>query len=297
MPHFADGVYQFGGVPVDVGVPYGMNSKFFFVDTEGGSNGNDGLTPDHARASITAALALCVANRRDTIRVLRWGTDNSETWPIPMSVAGVSVIGMRAGGTSHSSWAYIVGTESSALFHVTAANCRIMNFLLQGYDTGENMITTTNAANRCGIIGNFFATCNDGVGGTTAGTSLGYHSEVSGNFFSAQVSDHGIVQYNPAHLVIKGNIFSKVAGTYALELYAAGRPTIIGNQFALHSDVAGSAIRLRGATTHGWIDDNHANEGKTAMSQNPFGDNSPGATPNVWGLNYYGITATMPAAL
>lgn len=297
MPHFADGVYQYGGMPVDTGTPFGMNSKYFFVDTEDGSSGNDGLTPDHAKASITSALALCSASRRDTIYVLRWGTDNSETWPIPMSVAGVSLIGMRAGGPGHSSWAYIIGTEASAIFHVTAAQCRIQNFLLQGYDTTENMITFTNAAGQCGIIGNFFATCDNAIGGETTAASIGYHSEISGNFFSAQVADAGIIMNNPAHLLIKDNIFSRVGGSYAVDLMAAGRPTILSNKFIVTGDTDGAAIRLRAATTYGIIDDNRANYAKAAMTNNPYGDNAPGATPNCWLVNYKGSGVTYPATL
>ena len=297
MPHFADGVYQYGGMPDDVGTPFGMNSKYFFVDTESGSNGNDGLTPAAARASITAALALCESNRRDTVYVLRWGTDNSETWPIPMNKAGVSLIGMRGGGPNHSSWAYIVGTESSAIFAVSAANCTIKNFLLQGYDTAEDMITFSSYPNRTGIIGNFFATCAGAIGGTTAALSLGYHSSIEDNFFSAQVSDFGILQYNPAHLMIRNNIFSRVGGSYAIDMNRPGRVSILNNIFIVTGDTDGAAIRLRGATTYGIIDGNRANYAKAAMTNNPYADNAPGGTPNCWLVNYKGSGVTYPATL
>jgi len=297
MPHFADGVYQYGGMPVPTGTPFGMNSGYFFVDTEDGSNGNDGLTPATAKASITAALALCSASRRDTIYVLRWGTDNSETWPIPMSVAGVSVIGMRAGGPNHSSWAYIIGTEASAIFHVTAAQCRIQNFLLQGYDTTENMITSTNAAGQCGIVGNFFATCDNAIGGETAASSLGYHSSIENNFFSAQVADAGIIQYNPAHLMIRNNIFSRVGGSYAIDMNRPGRVTIANNRFIVTGDTDGAAIRLQAATTLGLIYDNQANYAKASMTNNPYADNAPGATPNAWLLNWKGYEVAYPTTL
>jgi len=297
MPHFADGVYQYGGVPVPVGGPYGMESKFFFVDTESGSNGNDGLTPGTATGSITSALAKCVTNRRDTVYVLRWGTDNDETWPIPMSKAGVSLIGSRAGGPAHSSLAYIIGTEASAIFAVSASQCRIQDFLLQCYDTTTDCITFSSYPGQTGIVGNFFATCAGAIGGTTAALSLGYHSSIENNFFSAQVADFGVLQYNPAHLMIRNNIFSRVGGSYAVDMNRPGRVSILDNRFIVVGDTDGAAIRLQSGTTLGIIDGNRANYAKAAMTNNPYADNAPGATPNCWLVNYKGSGVTYPATL
>ena len=45
MTTFADGLFQFGGVPVVGAVPplFGLNSRAFFVDPINGSDGNSGL--------------------------------------------------------------------------------------------------------------------------------------------------------------------------------------------------------------------------------------------------------------
>ena len=102
---------------------------------------------------------------------------------------------------------------------------------------------------------------------------------------------------NPAHLLIKDNIFSRVGGSYAVDLIACGRPTSLSNTFIVTGDTDGAAIRLRGATTLGLIDGNRANYAKTDMTNNPYGDNAPGATPNAWLVNYKGYSVTMPATL
>lgn len=50
MTTFADGVYQYGGMPVGMGIPpfVSRTSKTFFVDPINGADGNDGTAPNRA---------------------------------------------------------------------------------------------------------------------------------------------------------------------------------------------------------------------------------------------------------
>ena len=127
--HFTGRLYQLGGVPVplDANIPFGPNSRVFFVDTANGSDGNDGLTPEHAKATITNAIAQCTASRRDVVYVLKWSTDNGETWPIPMSVAGVTLLGMQAGGPHMNSMAYITSVGNYGAITISANYCRVQH--------------------------------------------------------------------------------------------------------------------------------------------------------------------------
>jgi len=276
-------------------MPFGPNSKVFFVDTTNGSDGNDGLTPEHAKATITNAIAQCITTRRDVIYVLDWSTDNGETWPLAMSKAGVTLVGMPTGTISGGtdSMARIICPDAAAAIALTAHQCRIVNCYIY---TNASYDAITFAVNGwTGIIGNTFGRCTDACGGgASASTSIGWCSEISYNLFTSQVADHGIYQNNPATLLIKGNHFQAVQGTYALEIVASSAARIVDNRFGLNSNTAGSAIRMGHATTHCYIDGNHANFGMTAMSNNPFQEQGHAVPGNDWGVNYQGVTATMP---
>lgn len=296
--HFTGRLYQLGGVPVplDANIPFGPNSRVFFVDTANGSDGNDGLTPEHAKATITNAIAQCTASRRDVVYVLKWSTDNGETWPIPMSVAGVTLLGMQAGGPHMNSMAYITSVGNYGAITISANYCRVQHLYLACASDSYDAIGFSGTPGGTGIIECLFGTCKDAVGGGAGATyNIGWTSEISGNIFTQQVADHGIYVYNPANILIANNMFSRVQGDAALEINGgAGYPRVLYNYFSLKSDLAGGAITC-GATNYGGLFvGNQANYGNSAMSNNPYLD--PGTTyKNDWMLNYYGITASQPA--
>jgi len=274
--------------------------KDWHVDTERGSASNSGERADDALNTITAALTKCVANRRDNIIVHDWQTDNDETWPLPMNVAGVSLYGMPSGVLSpgHDSMARLICPDDAAVIAISAHQCRVIQCYLQcpaGYDA----ITFSGTPAWTGILGNYFQTCKDAVGGgALASTSIGWLSEISYNTFYSLNADHGIYQFNPSNLLIKGNLFLRVGGDAALELSSAAFAKILDNRFALLSDTKGGAITLTRDAHCCLIDGNRANYQKTAMSANPYLDTSSGGATgmqlNDWLLNYQAITATQP---
>ena len=70
-----------GGVPVMAGVPYSKDATYYFVDAATGADGNDGLTPESALATIIAAEDKCVANRHDTVFYIASGSSINITRP------------------------------------------------------------------------------------------------------------------------------------------------------------------------------------------------------------------------
>ena len=133
-----------GGVPVMAGVPFSMNAKYYFVDTVNGSDGNDGLTPASALATIITAYGKCTANQHDTV----------------FYIAGSSGLNMTASLTWAKNYTHLIGiaaptmpavrarifqlstlTGASPLFTVTAQGCIFKNFYcFQGVDDATSLI-------------------------------------------------------------------------------------------------------------------------------------------------------------
>ena len=75
MSTFADGLYQYGGMPVTGGVPpfVSVNSKTFFVDPVNGSDGNAGTSPATAFASLYRAHYMMTSGNNDVCYLIGTG--------------------------------------------------------------------------------------------------------------------------------------------------------------------------------------------------------------------------------
>lgn len=67
MTTVADGLYQFGGMPVTPGVPVPFTGKYFFVDPVNGTDGNDGRSPGRAFATLYAAINAATSGNNDVV--------------------------------------------------------------------------------------------------------------------------------------------------------------------------------------------------------------------------------------
>lgn len=67
MTMFLDMLYHLGGIPVGLGIPYGPDSRYFWVDPDSGNNDNNGTKPSQAKASLAAAYALTRADKHDAV--------------------------------------------------------------------------------------------------------------------------------------------------------------------------------------------------------------------------------------
>jgi len=142
MTTFADQLFQFGGIPVDLQVP--PRASTFFVHAASGNAGNNGLKPGEALTKLDDAINLCTANRGDTIFLLPGHAENLTTaTAVNLDVAGVRVIGIGDGALiptftmTATAGAFTIGAASVLLKHVK---------LLAGFATGVTQAINITAA-------------------------------------------------------------------------------------------------------------------------------------------------------
>jgi len=147
MTTFGDMVFQLGGAPVGMGVPFGKNSKVYFVDPANGSDGNDGLSPKTALAGLLAAYNKCVANQNDTVvyiggsssitltAVLDWAKNYTHL----VGVCAPTEIGQRARIFQLSTL-----TAASPLITISATGCMFKNlYIFQGVADATSLINVS----------------------------------------------------------------------------------------------------------------------------------------------------------
>jgi len=128
MTTVGDLLYQLGGVPVNSEFTTG---SIFFVDSNTGSNSNDGKTPDTALASLDTAIGKCTASKGDIIYCMPGHAET--TTAIAADVAGITIIGIGRGRARPTLTATTAATD---LIDVTAANVAIKNMRLVGAASG-----------------------------------------------------------------------------------------------------------------------------------------------------------------
>lgn len=126
--------FRSGGIiPVDLGVndavlrAIGHSGSTFWVDSNTGSNGNDGLSPASPVATIDYAVGLCTANKGDVIFVMPGHAENiSAATSLVVDVAGVSIFGL-GNGSNRPTLTY---TATAGSIEMDAANTRLSNVRL-----------------------------------------------------------------------------------------------------------------------------------------------------------------------
>jgi hypothetical protein len=145
MTTFSDMVSHLGGVPLGMsGIPYGPDSKVFFVSPATGSDTNDGQTPATAFAGIEAGEAALTANRHDTLVYLAGSSGNNLAAALTWDKNYTHLIGMCA-PTGVANRARIFQTSTltgaSPLVTVSATGCIFKNFYcFQGVDDATSLI-------------------------------------------------------------------------------------------------------------------------------------------------------------
>ena len=104
--------------------------KYFFVHSGTGSNGNNGLTPDTAVASIDTAVGLCTANKGDVILVMPGHTETvTAAAGLAFDVAGIRVVSLGHGDTRAT---INLTTATTADIDYDAADIILENILFTG---------------------------------------------------------------------------------------------------------------------------------------------------------------------
>jgi len=110
-----------GSVPLTQGTKY-------YVDPTGGSDGNDGLSPTHAKATVSAAYTAATANQNDTIFYMAGSSSITLTATMTWAKNYTHLIGVVAPTNVAQRARFFVGTNVfTPMVNITATGCRFEN--------------------------------------------------------------------------------------------------------------------------------------------------------------------------
>lgn len=167
MTTVADMLYHLGGVPVLPGIPFGPNSKAFFVDPANGSASNDGLTPQTAVASVATAYAKTTSGNNDVIFFIGGATGDTLTSALTWANNYTHLIGLSSPLPGVGQRCRIVGGATTDLTNVITvsgsgcvfANLQIANWADANADSGAVIVSgERNVFYNCFIAGMGHAT-------------------------------------------------------------------------------------------------------------------------------------------
>jgi len=183
MTTVSDGLFQYGGMPVNGAVPPFVSrySKTFFVDPVNGLDGNSGESPSQAFATLYRAHKMCTAGQNDVVYLIGTGAaagtarlstanaiagDSSlTTGELIWSKNATHLIGIAAPGVnSRARIANPTGTYTAATFGsnafmtVSGNGCYIANIsLTQSFSTGNAAEITLTVTGSYNVFDNVFA--------------------------------------------------------------------------------------------------------------------------------------------
>lgn len=292
------GLELLGNVSLRVGA--GVIGNVFYVN--GGSDGPtdnnyDGLTAATPKQTLTAALALCTSNANDIIYVLNYGSNAraAETWPIVVSKDQVHIIGI---GHKANKWATVTATGSNkTAFSITGQRVEIAGLEIGGTAAGSGAgIQITD-----GMWGTYIHDCWFGVAdgaGTNgvyvaAGADAPYLRVEHCEFGKALLGSGVLIAGNATRGTITNNLFLQNPVCAISVTGSAVGLKILDNKIQMLDDTTGHGVNLAAGTSVCYIDGNHAASKKAAATADYAWIDA--STDNMWGLNYSGIVADLPA--
>lgn len=162
MTTFADGLYQFGGMPVTPGVPVPFTGNAWFVDPVNGADGNPGNSPERAFATLYQAHAKAASGNNDVVYLIGNGAASgtarlslanaqsvnsaATTGTLTWSKDALHLIGIAGPGqNARARIAPPTGVYTEATFNslnfltVSGSGCYFSNIaLFQGFSTGAD---------------------------------------------------------------------------------------------------------------------------------------------------------------
>ncbi len=237
MTTVADGLFQYGGMPVTPGVPVPFTGNTYWVDPLNGADGNTGRKPTNAFATLYAAHAACTSGNNDVVYLIGNGASSGSA---RLSLANAQVIDSTAtAGTLNwtksathligicaptnvaqrariapPSGIYTAATFGSGNFVVvTGSGCYFANFsVFNGFSTGgTNQIAWTDTGSRNNYVNvNIFGMA-DAASAQNAGSR------------SLKVGAAGSGENSFLNCVIGGDTVTRTVANASLEL-AGGTP-------------------------------------------------------------------------
>lgn len=226
MSKVSDMLYHLGGLPVMTGVPFSKNAKYYFVDAATGSDGNDGLTPESALATIIAAEDKCVANQHDTVFYISSGSSVTMTAALTWDKSYTHLIGICA-PTMVAQRARIFQLSTlegaSPLFDITGTGCIFKNlYCFQGVDDATSLLNWRVTGGRNYFENVHFAGGGHATQAVDGGASLALYGAAESTFVNCTIGVDTIaaatgmmgvrVDTDAKRIVFKGCNFTMYAG-------------------------------------------------------------------------------------
>ncbi len=162
MTTYGDQLFHLGGVPVGLNIPFGKDSKAFFVDPANGNSGNTGLSINDAMATVGQAFAKCTANRHDVVIYMAGSSGNTESAAVTWNKNFTHLIGIAA-PTQIAQRARIFSNAltDSPFWTISATGCIFQNiYIFQGTDDSSALINVSVTGGR-----NYFGNVHFAGGG------------------------------------------------------------------------------------------------------------------------------------
>lgn len=277
MTTFADGLYQFGGIPVTPGVPVlggPPTGNVFFVNTVTGVNAGAGKSPTAPYQTLAYALTQATANNGDVIYITPGSTTTiSSATSLLLNVAGVTIIGLGSGSRRP---LFDFTTANTATIPVSAAGIVVQNCRLRASFLSIAAAFTVASAAFFTLIGNkFFDVSNvlnflnlvqtTGIANTADGlTCIGNSwnglgtTSVNSFILSANDIDGAIWQNNNILLARTATaaVFATITAGVLTNLICTGN-SAISQQTA---DTGGGFINVGGTTSTGIVANNYLSD-------------------------------------
>ena len=153
---FQNGVDITGGILTGGNVGYKGYGKEYFLDPTHGSNGNTGLAPDKAFATLPVAYAALTANQNDVLYYLSGSTSLSMAATVTWAKAYTHFIGIGAPTFMAQRTRIFHSANFSPMFTISASGCSFQNlYMSYGRGGADNHIVITLTGGR-----NFFNNCH-----------------------------------------------------------------------------------------------------------------------------------------
>lgn len=274
LTNFTNGLAVFGMPVLPGGVP-ASTGTYYFIDSNTGSDSNDGKSPQRPFATIDYAIGNCTASKGDVILVMPGHSESiSGAGAITADVAGISIVGLGWGNlrptiTLHTTATTIaisaanvtfrnlrIATDVDAVvkvFNITGAGVTLdaVDFVETASCAALQFVLTTAAADDLTI-----QNCR-WVQTTTAATALMEWIKLVGTdrvkIVNCFANLKGYATANPANGVIVGGT------TAALDV------EIVGNRFIITNSTGNVAISLYTGST-GYALWNFVASSKTAVA-------------------------------
>lgn len=121
--------------------------QVFYVDAANGNDGNDGLTPDKARATILSAYNSCTSGKNDIVALIANTSGNTLSAKLTWSKSYTHMIGLCAPTmTAQRSRIFQLSTltAGSPLLTISGSGCVFANFyIFQGVDDATSLINVS----------------------------------------------------------------------------------------------------------------------------------------------------------